>query len=55
MEPKTSKAQIEVWEWKEKLYEEIKNLPASDRISYLLRKVHSTVSKLKERKKNNLH
>ena len=51
METKTSKAQLEVWEWKEKLYEEIKNIPSTERINYLLNKVKDTVAKLKQRKK----
>ncbi len=27
MESKTSKAQLEVWEWKEKAYQKMKNIP----------------------------
>ena len=47
MEIKISKAQEEVWEWKEKLYEEVKNLSGTDRISYLLDKTHATMERLK--------
>ena len=50
METKTSNAQIEVWEWKERVYNEIKNLPESERISYILKKVKQTVELLKQQK-----
>ena len=54
MEPKTSKAQLEVWEWKEKLYEEVKNLSGADRINYLLNKAHAAIKRLKERKEKKI-
>jgi hypothetical protein len=50
MQAKVSKAQTEVWEWKEKLYEEIKNVPSSERISYLIKKAHSTVAAIKKKR-----
>ncbi|HLG34278.1 MAG TPA: hypothetical protein VI757_05305 [Bacteroidia bacterium] len=50
METKVSKAQLEVWEWKEKLYEELKNIPESKRIGYLIDKVKNTVEKLRKKK-----
>ena len=36
MEAKISKAQIEVWEWKEKAYNQIKNLSSKERIQFIL-------------------
>lgn len=41
-----SKAQKEVWEWKDKLYEELKNIPESERIVYLQKKAKEAVEKL---------
>ena len=41
-----SKAQIEVWEMKESLYEEIKNIPDKDKIEYIKKKVAATVNEL---------
>lgn len=33
-----SKAQIEVWEWKEALYQEVKDMSIGDALDYLVRK-----------------
>lgn len=38
MNNKVSKSQIEVWEWKENLYEEIKNIPKGKKLDYLNKK-----------------
>jgi hypothetical protein len=35
METKVSKAQIEVWEWKEALYEELRDIPKLERLNYI--------------------
>lgn len=48
-----SKAQIEVWEWKESLYEELKNIPENKRLDYIHRKTKHTVDKLKRSIKKN--
>jgi len=50
MEAKTSKAQIEVWEWKNNLYEEIKNIPRDKQLKYIRNKVKKTVDELKRDK-----
>lgn len=50
MNTKISKSQIEVWEWKNSLFEEIKNIPKLERLQYLRKKVSSTVSRIKLKK-----
>jgi len=45
MEHKVSKAQLEVWEWKEKAYEEIKDLPLGERINYIQKKGQALMDK----------
>ena len=37
MRAKVSKAQTEVWEWKESLYNKTKDLSLSERIEYLIK------------------
>ena len=52
METKISKAQIEVWEWKEHLYEQMKNLKDDQKLEYIHNKVKDTIEKyFKHRKK----
>ena len=51
MEAKTSKAQLEVWEWKEKLSEELNNIPLKDQQKYIHEKTRSIVAKLKSVKR----
>ena len=50
MEAKISKAQIEVWRWKEALYEELKTVPKNDRLNYITEKVNETINKIKSKK-----
>lgn len=38
MNDKISKAQLEVWEWKDALYNEVKRMKLKDGIKYLLEK-----------------
>ena len=45
METKVSKAQLEVWEAKDKLYEELKYIPIGKRIEYIQSKVKNTINK----------
>lgn len=52
MKTKTSKAQLEVWEWKENLNKEIKKLPKKKRIAYLVKRSKNTVEMMKRRKKS---
>ena len=47
MEAKISKAQLEVWEWKEKLFDELKNIPRFEHLKYIREKVKKTVDLLK--------
>jgi hypothetical protein len=47
-----SKSQLEVWEWKEKLYEEIKDIPDDKKIDYIIKKTSETVNRLKSSLKN---
>ncbi|MEO8209847.1 MAG: hypothetical protein ABI840_04770 [bacterium] len=54
METKTSKAQLEVWEWKEKAYNLIKDLPKEKQIPFIIESTKETVELLKERKRKKL-
>ena len=47
METKVSKAQAEVWEWKESAYESIKNIPKSRRIEFIINSVQKTIDSIK--------
>jgi len=49
MEAKISKAQLEVWEWRESLHEELKNIPETERLNYIHEKVKSSVDRLKKK------
>ncbi len=51
METKISKAQLEVWEWKEKAYQEIKDLPKAEQLKYILSQTKETVENAKSKKK----
>ena len=48
METKVSKSQIEVWEWKEYLFEELKNIPKDKRLKFIKEKVKKTIEKLNQ-------
>ena len=50
MEAKTSKAMLEVWESKNRLYEELKNIPVKERSKYIREKTKSTLDKLRKAK-----
>jgi hypothetical protein len=50
METKASKAQIEVWNWKNSLFEELKNVPKTDRLKYINGKVRSTINQINKKK-----
>jgi len=50
METKVSKAQIEVWEWKEALYEELRNIPKLERLNYIKDKVNETIKAIYKKK-----
>jgi hypothetical protein len=51
MRAKISKAQTEVWEWKEMLYEKTKHLSMSKRIDYLIQKAKDSAGNKKSGKK----
>jgi hypothetical protein len=51
MTAKISKAQLEVWEWKEKAYSLIKDLPKEEQIKFILQQTKDIVERLKARKK----
>jgi len=48
MRAKISKAQTEVWSWKEQLYNKTKHLSFAERINYLIRKAEGSVLQLKK-------
>jgi len=52
MKSKDSKAQKEVWEWKELLYEEIKNVPPNLQLKYIHQKVKKILEDINKKKKN---
>ena len=47
MESKVSKAQEEVWEWKDSLFEELKNIPKKDRLKFIREKVKKTIEQIR--------
>jgi len=49
MTSKTSKAQLEVWKWKEALSEELKRIPRNERLRYIREKTKPVVEKLKKK------
>jgi hypothetical protein len=51
MEAKTSKAQLEVWDWKEKAYQEMKHLSTPEQINYIRMQTKALVEKIKKAKK----
>ncbi len=51
MEAKESKAQLEVWEWKEKLYQQVKNLHKGEMLKFILKQTKETVDNLKAKQK----
>lgn len=50
MEPKISKAQLAVWEWKEKAYEDIKHLPILEQMQIIHERTLKTVLQIKSKK-----
>ena len=47
MEHKISKAQLEVWEWKEKAYEQIKDMPLKKALEFILKNTREIVAQIK--------
>ena len=46
MVSKVSKAQEEVWEWKDSLFEELKSIPKEDRLQFIRDKVKKTIEQI---------
>lgn len=51
MEHKISKAQLEVWDWKEKAYEKISHLSKKERMETIMQNTAATIQKIKEAQK----
>ena len=43
-----SKSQIEVWEWKEALYDELKIIPQNKRFEFIHNKTACTIERIKK-------
>ena len=54
MESKISQSQKEVWEWKEALFEEIKNIPKLKRLQYIKEKTRNTILQIEQAHQKNL-
>lgn len=50
MNSKISKAQLEVWQWKERAYEEIKHLSTREQLCYIHEQTKALVEKFKRKK-----
>ena len=50
MKTNISKAQLEVWEWKEKAFRELEKVPVVKRIEYIFKKTQNTIERIKKRK-----
>ncbi|MBU6340979.1 MAG: hypothetical protein KGS48_05750 [Bacteroidetes bacterium] len=53
MEIKVSKAQISVWEWKDKAYEEIKHLPILEQMRIIQERTKQTIAQINVNKAKN--
>lgn len=51
METKESKAQLEVWGWKEKAYNQINDMPLGEAIEYILNQTKRTGEELDQKRK----
>ena len=51
MESKVSKAQIEVWEWKDKAFEQVKDMSKEERIKFILIETRDLSARLKRKNK----
>ena len=51
MESKDSKAQLEVWEWKEKAYNQIKGMPLEKAVEFIMEQTKKTAEELKRKLK----
>lgn len=51
MEPKISKAQLEVWEWKDKLYEEFKDVSLEEATRISRERTQPIIDEINRRKR----
>lgn len=51
METKESKAQLEVWGWKEKAYDQVKDMPLDKAIEFILKQTKETGEELDRKRK----
>lgn len=52
METKVSKAQTEVWKWKDKAYKQIRKMPLDKGIEFILKQTQKTVEELERKRKS---
>ncbi len=52
METEASKSQIEVWEWKEALFEDLKDIPKEKRLKFIREKVRKTLEQIRQASKD---
>ena len=50
MKAKISKAQLEVWEWKEKALQNLEEIPEEERVSFVFLKTKKTIERIKRMK-----
>lgn len=50
MESKTSQAQLEVWEWKERAYEKMKGLPQNQWLKHISAETMALAEEIKKHK-----
>ena len=53
MKARISKAQLEVWKWKEKLSSELKSVPEAEKLKYIRNQARTTLRRIKAQKKKN--
>ena len=51
MKAKVSKAQLEVWEWKERAYNQIKDMSLEKGIDFIMQQTKQLADELKKRRK----
>jgi hypothetical protein len=52
MEAKASKSQIEAWEWKDALFEDLKDVPKENRLKFIKEKVSKTLEQFRQASKD---
>ena len=51
MEPNIPKAQRDTWEWKEKAYEAVKDLPIEEQLAEIHRQTAATVAHIRQQQR----